>query len=133
MQNDQVLQTSIVRTDQPSPANFAQSPGGSSTSCVASTHEVRTRFYYPELDAVRLFLFFGVWSYHALPRYAAFYTARHVPSVIASSITTVIRAGMCSLDVFFVLSAYLITELLLREREANGTLDLKTFYVRRLL
>src|SRR5205823_11955568 len=104
MQNDQAPQTSITRANQPSPTYFAESPGGSSTSCVASTHEVSTRFYYPELDAVRLFLFFGVWSYHALPRYADFYTARHIPSVIASSITTVSRAGMCSLDVFFVLS-----------------------------
>src|SRR5438067_1338860 len=133
MQNDQTPQTSITRANQPSPTYFAESPGGSSTSCVASTHEVRTRFYYPELDTIRLFLFFGVWAYHALPRDENFYVARHVPAALAVGITTVIKAGMCSLDAFFVLSAFLITELLLRERTLRGTIDLKTFYVRRLL
>jgi len=40
---------------------------------------------------------------------------------------------MCSLDVFFILSAFLITELLLRERESRGAVDLKAFYIRRIL
>lgn len=91
------------------------------------------RFYYPELDSIRLLLFFGVWSYHALPRYESYYTARHIPEVCASLITDFIRAGSCSLDVFFILSAFLITELLLREKELHGTADLKMFYIRRLL
>jgi peptidoglycan/LPS O-acetylase OafA/YrhL len=99
--------------------------------CVEPT--TRQRFYYPELDSIRLLLFLGVWSYHALPREEAYYVARHVPAGFATFITGAIRAGMCSLDVFFVLSAFLITELLLREREQYATADLKTFYVRRLL
>lgn len=40
---------------------------------------------------------------------------------------------MCSLDVFFILSAFLITELLLRERALKSVVDLKAFYCRRLL
>jgi len=36
-------------------------------------------------------------------------------------------------DLFFALSAYLITSLLLRERSATGRLDLRGFYVRRIL
>ncbi len=40
---------------------------------------------------------------------------------------------MCSLDVFFILSAFLITELLLRERALKTSVDLKAFYFRRLL
>lgn len=135
MQNDKAHDIIVDAANVPSSAHFEQPTAqpANSTSYSLTAHREGSRFYYPELDAIRLFLFFGVWSYHALPRDVAFYTARHVPLVIASAITTVIRAGMCSLDVFFVLSAYLITELLLREREANGTLDLKTFYVRRLL
>lgn len=95
--------------------------------------QTRQRFYHPELDAIRIFLFVGVWSYHALPREESYYIARHVPVALASLISGVIRAGMCSLDVFFILSAFLITELLLREKELRGQADLKRFYIRRLL
>ena len=103
------------------------SPAPGSSSAFAG------RFYFPELDAVRIFLFFGVWSYHTLPREASFFVAHHFPSVLASWITTAIKACMCSLDVFFILSAFLITELLLRERALKTSVDLKAFYFRRLL
>ncbi len=49
------------------------------------------------------------------------------------AITSLIDAMMCSLDVFFIISGFLITQLLFRERDLNGTVDLKAFYVRRLL
>lgn len=41
--------------------------------------------------------------------------------------------GKYGVGIFFVLSAYLIGELLLREREKTGTVDLKKFYIRRIL
>jgi peptidoglycan/LPS O-acetylase OafA/YrhL len=91
------------------------------------------RFYYPELDAIRFFLFWGVWGYHALPREVSYYSVHHIPTVLASVATNIVKAGMCSLDVFFILSAFLITELLLREKELKGAPDLKAFYIRRLL
>src|SRR5260370_11437588 len=91
------------------------------------------RFYYPELDSIRIFLFLAVWSYHVLPKQESLYSVRHISPALASLIVSVIKAGMCSLDVFFILSAFLITELLLRERELNGVADLKAFYIRRLL
>ena len=99
----------------------------------AHTHRPAERFYYPELDAIRIFLFFGIWSYHVLPREMSVYTNHHIPSELASLLVNVIKACSCSLDVFFILSAFLITELLLRERELKGRVDLKTFYIRRLL
>ncbi len=40
--------------------------------------------------------------------------------------------GFLGVDVFFVLSGYLITTLLLRERVATGRIDLRAFWVRRL-
>lgn len=43
------------------------------------------------------------------------------------------RAGVFGVDLFFVLSAYLITELLLREKNEWGTLDVRAFYMRRIL
>jgi len=94
---------------------------------------LQERFYFPELDAIRFFLFWGVWGYHALPREENVYVEHHVPAAIASLIASLLKAGMASLDVFFILSAFLITELLLREKEIRGVPDLKAFYIRRLL
>lgn len=94
---------------------------------------LQERFYFPELDAIRFFLFWGVWGYHALPREEHVYTEHHVPAAVASLIASILKAGMASLDVFFILSAFLITELLLREKELRGVPDLKAFYIRRLL
>lgn len=42
-------------------------------------------------------------------------------------------AGGLGVDLFFALSAYLITELLVREFEQRGGIDVKAFYVRRAL
>ena len=94
---------------------------------------LQERFYFPELDSIRFFLFWGVWGYHALPRQENVYTEHHVPAAFASLITSILKAGMASLDVFFILSAFLITELLLQEKELRGVPDLKAFYIRRLL
>lgn len=100
---------------------------------LSNTQTHNTRFYFPELDAIRIFLFLGVWSYHTLPRDASFFVGHGFPSALASLITSAIQATMCSLDVFFILSAFLITELLLRERALKSVVDLKAFYFRRLL
>ncbi len=41
--------------------------------------------------------------------------------------------GAFGVSLFFVLSSYLITELLLREKDLIGTLDVRSFYIRRIL
>ena len=45
----------------------------------------------------------------------------------------VIRGGFLGVDVFFTLSGFLITSLLLEEHAATGTVDIWRFYVRRAL
>ncbi len=45
----------------------------------------------------------------------------------------VARSGFLGVDVFFVLSGYLITMLLLREKAATGGIRLRAFYARRAL
>jgi peptidoglycan/LPS O-acetylase OafA/YrhL len=89
------------------------------------------RFYRPELDCLRFFAFFGVYIFHTLSTEPAYYAERHVPfgGIIASAT----KAGSFGVDLFFLLSAYLITELLLRERDEVGSIHLKSFYLRRIL
>jgi peptidoglycan/LPS O-acetylase OafA/YrhL len=44
-----------------------------------------------------------------------------------------VSGGFLGVDIFFVLSGYLITLLLLRENEAHGSINLQNFYARRAL
>jgi len=89
------------------------------------------RFYRPELDCLRFFAFFGVYVCHTLTGDPAYYAARHVP--FAAFVAAAAFAGRFGVDLFFLLSAYLITELLLREQEQFGKVDLRSFYARRIL
>lgn len=93
----------------------------------------RERFYQPELDALRFFAFLGVFIFHAAPRTMDFYAAAGVPLWLSNLFIATFGAGAYGVDLFFALSAYLITSLLLRERAATGALDLRGFYVRRVL
>ena len=94
--------------------------------------QVKTeRFYRPELDCLRFFAFFAVFIYHTLSNDPAYYSARHMP--FGTLIASAASAGRFGVDLFFLLSAYLITELLLREQEQFGKVALRSFYLRRIL
>src|ERR1700704_2006955 len=83
------------------------------------------RFYRPELDALRFSAFLGVFIFHAAPHTMDFYDAAHAPRWLSNLLIATFGAGAYGVDLFFALSAYLITTLLLRERVATGTLDLR--------
>jgi peptidoglycan/LPS O-acetylase OafA/YrhL len=85
------------------------------------------------LDVVRFFAFLSVFVYHTLNVPLDHLVGRHVPLWFAQLQVSVSRAGAYGVDLFFVLSAYLITELLIREKETRGSLDVKSFYLRRIL
>src|SRR5579864_2495432 len=100
---------------------------------VRGRSERSVRFYRPELDVLRFFAFLGVFIFHAAPRSMDFYNAAGYPHWLSSLLIPTFGAGAYGVDLFFALSAYLITSLLLRERAATGALDLRGFYVRRIL
>jgi peptidoglycan/LPS O-acetylase OafA/YrhL len=114
---------------------LGQSPHTSNQSDVA-VRLVRPRavdrFYRPELDMLRFFAFVSVFLYHGLP---GFVTTRHseVAAQAALYETTIKGAGRFGVCLFFLLSAYLITELLCRERGSTGTIHVRSFYSRRIL
>ena len=91
------------------------------------------RFYHPELDVLRFFAFLIVFFHHAFPHDPAFWTRLGLPLFLARVIAGIGATGAFGVSLFFVLSSYLITELLLREKDLLGTLDIKSFYIRRML
>lgn len=93
-----------------------------------------SRFYHPELDGLRFLAFLGVFILHCYP----ILPPRNPPeSAVAREmlawICSIPQAGVAGVDLFFVLSSFLITELLLREQERTGKIDVKSFYIRRTL
>lgn len=97
------------------------------------TSRSEARFYRPELDILRFCAFLSVYAVHAVRISQQTLTDHRVPSVVAEAMTSLIRAGSYGVDLFFVLSAYLITELLDREKAATQSISLKSFYMRRIL
>lgn len=91
----------------------------------------RTRFHRSELDVLRFCAFLLVFLHHVLPHESAGYP--NIPIGAARLLAAVGRTGALGVDLFFALSAYLITELLLREQRATGRMDVRAFYVRRIL
>ena len=71
----------------------------------------------PGLDGLRALAILPVIWHHATPRL--------LPGVLGK--------GAVGVDLFFALSGFLITTLLLRERRATGTVRLGSFYARRSL
>ena len=75
---------------------------------------VKYRFtYIPELDGLRGISILLVFIHHVY--------------------FTVLPGGFLGVDIFFVLSGFLITSLLLREWDQFGSLNLKLVYIRRAL
>jgi peptidoglycan/LPS O-acetylase OafA/YrhL len=87
------------------------------------------RFYIPQLDGLRFLAFLGVFVAHV--------SAQPPPSGHVSWPewwgSAAIAAGAFGVDLFFVLSSYLITSLLVRELDAEGRIDVPAFWARRAL
>jgi len=83
------------------------------------------RFYRPELDVLRCLAFFLVFTSHVLP---------FPYSAAASSWLSAVQEGVSGgVPLFFILTSFLITELLMREHESTGTIHIGSFYARRIL
>ncbi len=97
----------------------------------AATAQTGRRFYQPELDGLRFYAFLGVFVCHTLPFDAGFYHRFHLP--VPWLWGAIAKSGAARVDLFFALSAFLITSLLLREQQETGGILLRNFYIRRIL
>ena len=89
-------------------------------------------FYRPELDGLRFIAFLAVFFCHALP-FDTPRGAQHGSRFLWHALQAVREAGNFGVCLFFMLSSYLITELLRREYLQTKKVHLKAFYVRRSL
>jgi peptidoglycan/LPS O-acetylase OafA/YrhL len=85
--------------------------GGAGTDALPQDAAAPRLHYRPQLDGLRAVAVYLVVAYHA---------GLHAFS-----------GGFVGVDVFFVLSGYLVTALLLRDIRATGRIDLRRFYARR--
>jgi peptidoglycan/LPS O-acetylase OafA/YrhL len=83
------------------------------------------------LDVLRAFAFFAVFMRHSMPLLPEGYRRAGLPQPLAELVAGAVSAGQCGVDLFFVLSSWLITTLLLKEIRENGTVNLRLFYIRR--
>ena len=81
-----------------------------------SSDTARRPAHLPQLDGLRTVAVALVLAYH----------------VARTQEMDWLPGGFVGVDLFFVLSGFLITSLLLREHRSTGRLDLRRFYVRRL-
>ncbi len=87
-----------------------------------------SKFYRPELDGLRFFAFFLVFLHH-LPVPNGYVA----PSTFMGFMFNLHLHGWMGVDLFFCLSAYLITKLLYLEWKSTKRVSLKDFYIRRIL
>jgi peptidoglycan/LPS O-acetylase OafA/YrhL len=95
-------------------------------AAVDRRHRLAPRFYRPELDGLRFVAFLLVFCGHSTVRVTDW-------SGVGDWFPVVVSGGSFGVDLFFILSAYLITELLRREKLATGSVDIRGFYLRRIL
>jgi peptidoglycan/LPS O-acetylase OafA/YrhL len=84
------------------------------------------------LDVIRFIAFALVFLSHSLPD-ANHRNFSDALGRSASILTAFHSACAFGLSLFFTLSAFLICELLLRERQNTGTIGIRQFYIRRIL
>ncbi len=85
-----------------------------------SDNKISERIYFPELDGLRFFAFILVFIHHNT-------LFANIPYLSVLKIN-----GWIGVDLFFVLSAYLFTYLLIAESKKTNTINFRKFYIRRI-
>jgi peptidoglycan/LPS O-acetylase OafA/YrhL len=91
----------------------------------------RPRVFFPNLDSLRFLAFLLVFLQHGFRNaFKPFDGQSYLSDRLIGFFFT---GGATGVQVFFVLSGFLITYLLLNEQKTAGQIDLKKFYLRRTL
>ncbi|MEP7254569.1 MAG: acyltransferase family protein, partial [Ferruginibacter sp.] len=87
---------------------------------------IRSKYYFPQLDAVRGLSFLAVYIYHVFhPQFGA--------GFFNSLLQYFYYDLSLSIDVFFILSSFLLTWLGINEYKTKGNFSFINYFVRRML
>jgi len=89
----------------------------------------KNHIYFENLDTLRFFCFLSVFFFHS------FFSEYNyiLDDDVYIKTKGFFKNGMLGVNFFFVLSGFLITFLLLKEKEQTGKISVKKFYIRRVL
>ncbi len=90
----------------------------------------QTKLFFPNLDGLRFIAFFAVFIHHSL--IVACFSSKP-GSLLYNFVNEQKQNGALGVNLFFVLSGFLITYLLLNEKTRYSTIHIPQFYLRRVL
>ncbi len=97
---------------------------------VAGITRKTTRVFFPNLDGLRFFCFLSVFFFHSFSTDSPVIKEGSFYKFIKFYLT---RNGNLGVNFFFVLSGFLITYLLMVEKSRFGKINIRSFYIRRVL
>lgn len=94
----------------------------------------KTKVFFPNLDGLRFICFFMVFLFHINKTVTENYLAHGAEIPTFFKIFKILfQNGNLGVNFFFVLSGFLITFLLVKEKELTGKIHVINFYIRRIL
>ncbi len=90
----------------------------------------KSKIYFDNLDSIRFIAALMVYLQHGM---SESYQYLHIKGTYWEKFLHVISSGGTGVSIFFVLSGFLITYLLISEYELKSTINIKNFYIRRFL
>lgn len=102
----------------------------STESLCPTAKDTTDKTYFHYLDALRALAFFAVFYAHMGTIFTGTTITDAFPLSILKRFTVY---GSYGVNFFFVLSGFLITFLLLREKHKQGTISIRNFYIKRIL
>ena len=91
---------------------------------------IKKHLYFENLDGLRFLCFLSVFFFHSF--YTEFDEIKNIPLYHFLK-RDVFGNGYIGVKFFFVLSGFLITFLLIEEKKLNGQINVKKFWIRRIL
>ena len=91
--------------------------------------KIKEKIFFPNLDGWRFLAFLAVFYHHSFSTQFEYIKENSLYKFVKGTTTN----GDLGVDFFFVLSGFLIIYLLISEKKLSGKINVKNFYVRRIL